>query len=842
VCRRLNHPNIAHVHGLEDAHSTGSGQAGPTAFVTELVEGPTLAELIEKGRGVPLADALPIARQIADALEAAHERGIIHRDLKPANIKVCDDGTVKVLDFGLAKALSPEGTIESADAMNSPTLTAHATQLGIILGTAAYMAPEQAKGKPVDRRADIWAFGVVLYEMLAGKRGYEAEDVSDTLAAVLMRDVDWNALPANVPPRLHALLRDCLVRDPKQRLRDIGDARRMLDQIISGTPEPLPVASSAASSPRLGTWGVLGWVVATLALATGAALALVHFREAPPARQRTQFLVSPPARLSIASFALSPDGRHLAFGTAVSGTSIGDQNDVWLRPLDSIDARVLPGTEGVAIAPDQLFWSPDSNFIGFVAQGRLKRVAVNGGPPQTLLGNVSGIMRATWGRDGSILLVQGAGAPILRFSDRGGEAVELAKAVTGESRFSPHFLPDGRHFLYWAVGVNPAANGIYVGSLSDGAQPKWLLPDRVPARYAPPAGPGESGHILFSRETVLMAQPFDPGTLTLTGQAFPVVESAVRFSVSENGTLAYISGAAATRGQSLVWLDRNGKQIDAAGPPAEYRDVRLSPDEKSIVFSRSNEANSDVWVLDLARGVPSRITFDTSTDNLPIWSHDGRRILWPSRRSGTFDLYIKPATGAGQDERLIAMGTATGWPTDWSRDGRFVVYQRPGEKTGQDLWIAPQGVESSNGEQKPFPYLQSAFNEASGVFSPDGRWIAYESDESGRSEVYVQAFPVTNEKDRISTGGGTDPAWSKTGAELFYLAASRDLMAVPYRAEASSFEPGEAKALFQLPILATRRAYAVSADGRRFLVAKPLDDDSAAPVTVVLNWQAGLRK
>lgn len=484
---------------------------------------------------------------------------------------------------------------------------------------------------------------------------------------------------------------------------------------------------------------------------------------------------------------------------------------------------------------------PDSNFIGFVAQGRLKKVGVNAGPPQTLLAGVSGVMRATWGRGGSILLVQGPGSPILRLSDGGGETVELAKAVAGESRFQPQFLPDGWHFLYYAAGANPETDGVYVHSLDDGAQPKRLLPDRVPARYAPPAGPGESGHLLFSRETVLMAQPFDPVTLTLTGQAIPVVESAVRFSVSENGTLAYISSASATRGQSLVWLDRSGKQIDAAGPAAEYRDVRLSPDEKSIVFSRSNEANSDIWVLDLARGVPSRITFDTSTDNLPIWSHDGRRILWPSRRSGTFDLYVKAATGTGQDERLIAMGTATGWPTDWSRDGRFVLYQRPGEKTGQDLWIA-QGIGSSNGEQKPFPYLQSSFNEASGVFSPDGRWIAYESDESGRTEVYVQAFPLTNEKDRISTAGGTDPAWSKTGAELFYLASSRDLMAVPYRAEASSFEPGEANALFQLPVPGTRRAYAASADGRRFLVAKHLDENTAEPLTVVLNWQAGLKK
>jgi serine/threonine protein kinase len=844
VLASLNHPNIAHVHGLEDAGQT-------TAFVMELVEGPTLAELIERGHGLPLADALPIARQIAEALEVAHERGIIHRDLKPANIKVRDDGTVKVLDFGLAKALEPDtadGNRQTAEGRaNSPTITTPAmTAAGLILGTAAYMAPEQAKGKPVDRRADIWAFGVVLYEMLAGRRGYEAEDVSDTLAAVLMREVDWNALPADVSPRLRTLLRDCLVRDPRQRLRDIGDARRVLDQIISGAPEPPAATAPAASSSRLGTWGTLGWVVATLSLAGGAALAFVHFREIPPTPQRTQFQIPLPEKSSISAFALSPDGRHLAFANAVLGANFGIASQtagtIWVRPLDSLDARALPGTEGLTAAPDQLFWSPDSRFIGFVAQGRLKKVSLNGGPPQTLVANASPLTRATWGNAGAILIVRGPGAPFQRVSEDGDEPVEVGKVLAGESRYLPQFLPDGRHFLYYVVGVNPATNGIYVSSLDDGAQPKRLLPDSVAARYAPPTHSRESGHLLFTRENTLMAQPFDSDTLTLTGQMFPVAESAGRFSVSQNGTLAYMPTGFGTRRQALVWLERSGKQIDVGGPPAEYRDVRLSPDEKSIVFMRADETNTDIWVLDLGRGVPSRITFDPSTDNLPLWSHDGRRILWPSRRSGRFDLYIKAASGTGEDERFIEMGTTNGWATDWSRDGKFVLYQRPGEKTAQDLWIAPQGAEASSADKKPFPYLQSPFNEGNGVFSPDGRWVAYESDESGRAEVYVQAFPLTNEKDRISTGGGTDPAWSKSGAELFYLAANRDLMAVTYRADVSTFEPGVAKALFQLPGPGTRRAYAVTGDGRRFLVAKPMDDNAVEPLTVVLNWQAGLKK
>jgi hypothetical protein len=368
VLASLNHHNIAHIHGLEDA--------GPAmALVMELVDGPTLAELIQKRGGLPLDEVLPIARQIAEALETAHERGIVHRDLKPANVKVRDDGTVKVLDFGLATALRPENAASPVDAMNSSTLTAQATQLGIILGTPAYMAPEQAKGRHVDRRADIWAFGVVLYEMLTGRRGYEAEDVSDTLAAVLTRDVDWKALPTDVPPRLLALLRDCLVRDPKQRLRDIGDARRVLDQIIAGVPEPAAVIASAQAQTRPLGARALPWGVAAVALAGTAALAFVHFRETPPTQQRVRFQVRAPEKSSIAAFALSPDGRYLAFATGDPFTGVkGATSKLWLRRIDSLDARPVPGTEGTAVLPDQFFWSPDSEFIAFVTQdGKLKR-------------------------------------------------------------------------------------------------------------------------------------------------------------------------------------------------------------------------------------------------------------------------------------------------------------------------------------------------------------------------------------------------------------------------------------------------------------------------------------
>jgi hypothetical protein len=435
-----------------------------------------------------------------------------------------------------------------------------------------------------------------------------------------------------------------------------------------------------------------------------------------------------------------------------------------------------------------------------------------------------------------ILLVRGPSLPIQRVPAVGGALVDVTKKIDGQSRLQPQFLPDGKHFLYYVTGVSAEANGIYLASLEDDAQTKRLLPDSTVARYVPSGMPGRSGYLLFVRETTLMAQPFDADTVTLKGQMFPVAEPVGRFSVSQNGALAYMGGSPMFR-QELLWVDRSGRQLGVAAAAAQYRSVRLSPDEKSIAFDRNEEGNSDVWALDLVRGAPSRITSDPMPDRLPIWSADGRRILW-SRRSGnsfTMDLYINAANGTGRDEKFITMGTTSGSATDWSRDGTLVLYQRPGDKTRQDLWIAPQSTSASGDPQKPFPYLASSFNEGYGVFSPDGHWIAYESDESGRPEVYVQSFPRTNQKVRISTGGGTDAAWSKNG-ELFYLAADRNLMAVPYRATVTTFEPGAGKVLFPVPGNVVHRSYAVSGDGRRFLVGKPVDESISEPITWVLNW------
>jgi Tol biopolymer transport system component len=649
--------------------------------------------------------------------------------------------------------------------------------------------------------------------------------VSLTLARVLERDLDLSPVPSEVPVRVRQVIALCLRKDPRHRISDIRDVRLALEGAFETPSRSDSVATVPVSARlRLGAMAV----VAALAVVAAAVLAFVHFREVPTVQRSVRFQVPAPERSTIAVFELSPDGRYLAFGTR------GESSKLWVRAIDSLDARELAGTDGVRSAAGQVFWSPDSSSIGFVADGKLKKVSVNGGPPQTLT-DVLNSARATWGREGIILIAPGPATPIRRLPEAGGVSVPVTRPVAGENHYTPQFLPDGRHVLYYVIGSKPEINGIYLTSLEEGARPVRLLPDTTTARFTTSNPAGTNGHLLFIREGTLMAQPFDLETLRLTNEIFPVAEAVSQFSVSANGALAYMSGDTAAR-QQLVWLDRTGKQVGSAGPPEGYANFRLSPDERSVVFNRPG-AGQDIWVLDIARGVPTRITFDPATDNVPIWSYDGLRILWPSNRSGSFDLYVKPASGTGQDVLLIKMGTQNGWATDWSRDGKWVLYQRPGDKTGQDLWISPQSPDSSG---EPKPLLQSQFNEQDGVFSPDGHWIAYVSNESGRDEVYVQTFPLTDAKHRISIGGGTSPEWRKDGAELFYLAADRNLMAVPIRVSTKAFEPGIPKVLFPVPVPVPgptiRRAYAPSADGR-FLIAKPLDENAGTPINVVLNWR-----
>ena len=454
------------------------------------------------------------------------------------------------------------------------------TMQGVILGTAASMAPEQAKGRMADKRADIWAFGVVLYEMLTGRRLFDAEDVSETLAAVLTRDVSMTTLTIQVPTQLRALLRDCLIRDPRQRLRDIGDARRVLDQIISGAPDPMALAARLETGANPARWRALPWAVAALGLVAAATLAFVHFRETPPTPQSVRFQVSPPEKSSIAGcFALSPDGRYVAFATAGTFGGVQGTSRLWIRPIDTLEARALPGTEGLEFRQEQLFWSPDSAFIGFIAERKLKKVAVHGEPPQTLAANLLPSLIGSWGTSRAILFSTASGAALQRVPEAGGIPSSVFKTGS-ESRVQPQFLPDGRHFLYYVQGTSAETNGIYVASLDDTAQPKRLLPDTTVAKYAPSPAPGQAGHLLLVRDRTLMAQPFDPNTLSLTGAMVPVAQSVGPFSVAFNVTLAHMTRGFIVGTPDLVWIDRNGKPSPAGGAEADYRDMRLSPDEE----------------------------------------------------------------------------------------------------------------------------------------------------------------------------------------------------------------------------------------------------------------------
>jgi len=846
VLASLDHPNIATIHGLEES-------GGVRALVMQLVEGPTLADRIKAGP-IPVDEAVRISRQIADALEYAHERGIIHRDLKPANVKVTNDDAVKVLDFGLAKAL--EGGPSSIDISTSPTISRMATQQGVLLGTAAYMSPEQAKAKSVDRRADIWAFGCVLYEMLTGKTAFRGETVTDTLASVIKEEPDWSRLPAATPMRVRVLLQRCLQKDPKQRLRDIGDARISLDEVIAGAPEDA-ASLAAVGRPAKKTWRM--WVergVAGASILAAAFLAFLYFHQKPPASQAMRFEIPVPERLTLGgNFALSPDGRQLAF----IGSGPDGQTRLWIRSLETVEARPLDGTEGAVSWP---IWSPDGRYIAFFSQGKVKSTESGGGPALTLC-DAPLVLGGTWNREDKIILGSAAGA--FQVAASGGPALPV---TGGAASVSPSFLPDGHHFVY--ERSQSLGGGIYVASIDATPQEQpstKLLPDSSPVAYVP-SSDRTRGYLLFVRGAqaggvgTLMAQPFDTKRLELVGEAVPIAEQVAptSFSASATDVLVYVKGLSSSiqtaargfiRGQ-LTWFDREGKILGTVGDPGVYRTLALSPDGKRVAFERADSQNSgtrNLWLYEFSRGVTTRFTFSSAWESNPVWSPDGSHIAFVSNKSALYDLYEKTSNLAGEDQLLFSSSEVKA-PSSWSPDGRYLLYFTP--LAPNRLWLLPLG--DGGADRKPVLMERSEFNLAAGRFSPDGRWIAYSSDESGRGQIYVRPFdasavtgaptddrtPLTG-KWMVSKDGGSTPLWRHDGKELFYLSLDGTAMAVEV-STSGVFQAGIPKALFKVP--RGELFWDVASDGNRFLMAAPSSASvgTQPPFTVVLNWQAALKK
>jgi serine/threonine-protein kinase len=805
----LNHPNIAHIHGFEDS-------TGVPALVMELVDGPTLADRVAGGP-IPLDEALPIAKQIAEALEAAHEQGIIHRDLKPANIKVRVDGTVKVLDFGLAKAFDPTAA-SSTSATMSPTLSVHATQTGIILGTAAYMAPEQARGKSVDKRADIWAFGCVLYEMLSGRRPFDGDDVSITLAAVMMKEPDWAALPSDMPVGVRRLLTRCLKKDPKERLRDIGDARAELGEFLNGPREVItPPIVPASPLRRHGVavavvlitgamTGAFGWIVARSTLAR-------------PRISRLEITMSDGASFSInglgRDISITPDGSRLVYVGSNATT-------LFVRPLDQLEATPLVHDAGLR----DPFMSPDGQWVGFFdGSNVLKKVAITGGPA-VLVARINGDERgATWAADGTIIFATAASSTGLqRVSADGGTPTVLTRPdlKLGEAgHIWPELLPGGQAVL---CTVTATTGGLDAASLAildlRSGRLTILLRGGSHAQYSP------SGHLVYGAAGTLRAVGFDLTHRIVTGtpsQVVPHLRStgggAVEAVLAHDGTLVYVAGGAGrSRERTLVWVDRQGRETPLAAPPRAYYHPRISPDGSRVAVTAADQ-DLDIWLWDLARAVLTRITTDPATDAYPVWRRDGRRLVFGSNRvGGVQNLFSQTADGTGAVDRLTESPNPQ-VPSAVSPDDTQVVFTEYSSKTGADVMAL-----ALDGTHQVFTLVQTPFDERHGIVSPDGRWLAYEANDSGPFEIHVRPFPDVNRGHwQVSTAGGTQPLWASGGRELFYLAPDGALMRVavgggpawtagsPMKVLEGRYVVGPGTAL---------RNYDIGPDGQRFLMIK----------------------
>ncbi len=821
----LNHPNICTLYDF-----------GPNYLAVELVEGPTLAERLTHG-AIPLEESLRIARLIAAALEAAHEKGIIHGDLKPANIKIKPDGAVKVLDFGLARqgSLSASGVSAGDAGENSPAIST-GTQTEAILGTAAYVAPEQARGKAVDKRADIWAFGVVLYEMVTGKRLFQGEDLAEALASVIKDQPDFTPIPAEVRP----LLERCLAKDRKNRLRDIGDMELLLAEhgTVPGTVPPSPVPGR-----RFGwlAW-IAAWSFAGVCLLAAAGLGWLYLRKpvAPPVTEALRvirFFVPSPEKSAADSQAfpvLSPDGRRMAF-TA----STGGQKQLWIRELDSFAAHPLPGTEN----PMGYFWSPDSRFLAFGSGGKLNKIEVSGGPVVALCDSENPPYGGAWSNSGVILFTPVPG-PVFRVSATGGTPTAVTTLEAGKEivHIPLAFLPDGHHFLYVAASTDIENSPVYVGELDSKARHQ-VLAGPLNVLYSPP------GYLVFGRDRTVMAQAFDISKLQTTGDQFPIAENVARlgtgpqiFSISQTGTLAY-SASNLPASVQLAWFDRYGKPGGTVGSRSRIQWGAISPDGNTLAYDRndSQSTQADVWLHDLKHGSDSRFTFGPQFNIYPVWSPDGSNIAFYSGQEGGFNLYQRGVAGTAPPEQLTK-DTRIRRLYDWSHDGRYIIAENfLDPKTKADIWVVPLAKDKP-GDGKPYPYLNGASNETNAKLSPNGHWLAYVSDESKRKEVYVVTFPNLGGKWPISFKGGDFPVWSRDGKELYFIAPDKKMMAVEIK-DGANFSGGSPKPLFDTHLGSSATWFDVSKDGR-FLIPTAAEEPGSAPApfNVVVNWPAALKK
>ena len=851
VLASLNHPNIATIHGFEDSGAVH-------ALVLELIEGPTLADRIARGP-MPLDEALPIARQIAEALEAAHERGIIHRDVKPANIKLRDDGAVKVLDFGLAKA-SP-GAVEAdlqVRLTQSPTITSPAmmTGVGMLLGTAAYMSPEQARGKPADKRSDIWAFGCVLFEMLTGRRAFEGEDVTETVAAVVRGEPPWNTLPSGLSRACVVFLRRCLHKDARQRLGDIRDMRLALEgafePTVSGSTEPvvrtkpmwrrlLPYASTALAGVLASA--IVGWSFWPTAY--------------PPATVR--FVYDLPANQSFRNagrpvMALSADGRRFVYNTT---------GGFFVRSFGTLEARLIPGTEPVSTSP---FFSPDGNWVGYWENGQIKRIGLDGGAP-VIICAATNPFGVSWESDDTILFGQPAG--IMRVSANGGSPQLVIPVKPSEAVYGPQLLPNADSVLFSATTASGDTRwdtaDIVVQSLATGKR-TVLLHGGSDARFI------RSGHLLYALRDALYAVPFDPVRLQFTGGPVSVAQGIARagyqnaggtaagnYAVSDTGTFVFLLAgarggfagggfAASNPPTTLAWVDRRGNEQPLNVPPHAYVYARISPDGTRLALD-ARDQDQDIWIWEFQRQILIRLTTDPALDTLPVWAQDGKRLVWSSQRGGNLlNLYWQNADGTGMAERLTDISNPQR-ATSFTPDGKTIVLAQAAGALQQDIVTL-----TLDGTRHVTPLISTTFDEGNGVVAPDGRWLAYESNESGQYQIYVRPFPTVNAgRWQVSTNGGRQPLWARSGEELFYVDPTGAIMRVNVAKNTASFTASAPVKLingtgyyYAREDQNRGRTYDVSGDGQRFVRIKegPVADRASDPTrfVIVQHWTEELKR